>query len=191
MTISTELDGGGPCRHQAAGNQGFRQAPPSTSLGSEEEAPQAGRQPRLLRLHDAFPRQRRSRGPLGPPRPKSGPDAKRRHQHPAAPHAAAYHRAPSAPPTRLLRVAEEPSPMSCCRQAPPPSRARPAPPRPGGGKGAHRRRRRAGFARRRPPAAARGGGRGEGAAPAAARVSPRVARGRDGTNRPFLKEIPW
>jgi hypothetical protein len=37
-----KMDGGGPCRHHAAENQGFRQAPPSTSLGSEEEAPQAG-----------------------------------------------------------------------------------------------------------------------------------------------------
>jgi hypothetical protein len=92
-----------------------QQAPPSTSLGSEEEAPQAGRQPWMLRLHDAFPRQRWSCGPLGSSRPRSGPEAKRRHQHPSAPRAAACHRAPSAPPTRLLRVAEEPSSMSCCR----------------------------------------------------------------------------
>jgi hypothetical protein len=53
--------------------------------------------PRLLRHQGTFLHQRRSRGPLGPSRPRSGPVAKRRHQHPAASTRSSL---PSVPPTR-------------------------------------------------------------------------------------------
>jgi hypothetical protein len=120
-----KLDGRCPGHHHATGNQGSRLASPSTSLGSEEEAPQAGRPPRLCRHHGTTESHANIGAVARSARP--GPDQARS---PSATTSVLDHvqqLATMCHPSRE-RASFTP-PRNRCRQVPPPSYMRPVPPR--------------------------------------------------------------